>query len=276
MRYDSEDRGDKEMRVLLIGALLILFVGGFFMVRLFFSDGEKKASDTISSNEEKNDHLSISPDIVRQKIINHEPIKFLDIRPAEAFAEKHIPGSVSVPISAIESYPAEANDILVIVYSASDLQSLEAAKNTVAHSSLTAFFLEGGFENWESNNNQTISVGDPRSFVDQSKVVFIGSGDVLKLIAAQNADIVLLDVQSKANYEKVHIKNAKNIPLDELEKRITEIPSNKNIIVYGENELASFRAGVRLNDLNIFTAKTLSGNLNLLKESNLPLEPEQK
>jgi len=95
----------------------------------------------------------------------------------------------------------------------------------------------------------------------------------LKLMNDPVSDLEIIDVQSETNFGRAHIKNAKNIPLDQLERRAKEIPSNTPLVVYGENEFASFQAGVRFADLNIFTAKTLSGNQNLSPESGLPLEP---
>jgi rhodanese-related sulfurtransferase len=46
-------------------------------------------------------------------------------------------------------------------------------------------------------------------------------------------DIVLLDVRSKAEYQKEHLLNSLWIPLSELRIRLGEIPQNKTVYIYG-------------------------------------------
>lgn len=276
--YSKNNHDEQDSRALVIGAVLILLVGGYFIVRaVFFSNSDeevKKDSTSLSEEIEKNKKITITPDIVRQKLINNEPIKFIDLRTADAFATEHIPNSVLLSTTALSTYVPDPNDILVIVYGEDDIQTYEIAKNIITERSLTAFFIEGGYEGWKRTSNQTISQGDPNSFIDQSKIVYIGAPELLKLMNNPESNLVIIDVQSKANFERVHIQNAINIPLNELEKRSKEIPANTPLVVYGENEFVSFQAGVRLADLNVFTAKTLSGNKNLTSESGLSLEPK--
>lgn len=45
-------------------------------------------------------------------------------------------------------------------------------------------------------------------------------------------NVFLIDVRTKNEYDFMHIKNAVNIPVDELKERVTEIPEEKNIMVY--------------------------------------------
>ncbi|MFZ3031959.1 MAG: rhodanese-like domain-containing protein, partial [Candidatus Moraniibacteriota bacterium] len=118
-----------------------------------------------------------------------------------------------------------------------------------------------------------LSRGDPSSFLDQSKITYITPAEALKALANTDANYFLLDVQSAQNYQKKHLKGSVNIPLAELERRSKEIPAGRNILVYGESELSSFQGGVRLADLNVFTARTLSGNDHLKPESGFFLEP---
>lgn len=48
---------------------------------------------------------------------------------------------------------------------------------------------------------------------------------------------VLIDIKSKYEYKKSHIKGFKNIPLEKLLKRIDELPLEKEIIIIGKNKL---------------------------------------
>ena len=192
---------------------------------------------------------------------------------AFSFAYPHILQAWKKAGAEISLFSPLKDELLVIVYAQSDTRSLEVAKNILAQKSFSAFFLQGGFEAWKKNNNQTISQGDPNSFVDQSKITYLSASDLLKFLSANDPNLVILDVQSEANFARVHLKHALHIPLDQLEKRISEVPRAGIIVVYGETDLMSFQAGVRLSDLNIFSARTLSGNSNLVPTSGLPLEP---
>jgi rhodanese-related sulfurtransferase len=94
-----------------------------------------------------------------------------------------------------------------------------------------------------------------------------------KLLNEKSPTLFVLDIGQSENYKKRHIVGAVNIPLEELERRVREIPAGRQIVVYGENDVVSFQGGVILSDLGIFTAQTLSGNKYLAPESGLPFEP---
>lgn len=268
--------GNKDSRAVVIGGILILLVGGYMLFRQFYGEKPEGTSSETSDPQTTREETAvptISAEVVRQKILNGDKVRFLDLRGEESFKTEHIPHSLLLSPAALGTYTPLSGELSVVIFSSKDAPGLEIIKNTLRQKSSKLFLLEGGFEQWKKEGNQTIVLGDPNSFIDQSKVTYITSGEVANLLSSGNQDFFILDVQSEQNYQRKHIKGAKNIPFDQLEKRSGEIPPAKNIIVYGESELASFQGGVRLSDLNIFTAKTLSGNAHLQKDSPLPLEP---
>ena len=58
----------------------------------------------------------------------------------------------------------------------------------------------------------------------------IGREHLLERLAG--GDVVLVDVRPEAEYEAGHIKGAKSIPLDELERRLAELPPDAEIVAY--------------------------------------------
>ena len=48
----------------------------------------------------------------------------------------------------------------------------------------------------------------------------------------QRAEVTLLDVRPKAEYEAGHIPNAMSVPLDELKRHIAKLPKNREIVAY--------------------------------------------
>lgn len=262
----------RDIRALIIGGVLIMAVGGYFISRtIFFSENNANIPATQKQKMSQNVPL-VSPDVLSQKIHQGENIRLIDARSPESFEREHLPKSISAPLSTLAALPEDEKTLSVIILSGDDDQALEVATNILENTSISYVFLKGGFSAWKESGYPTVSVGDPNSFLDQSKVSYISPDDLKKIFQENPSAISLLDVQEPEQYATRHIKGAINIPLKQLEKRIGEVSSGKIIVVYGENELASFQGGVRLFDLNIFTARTLTGNNNLSLVSGFPLE----
>lgn len=263
----------KNMQVISIGMASILLVGVFFIGKSFWNNSGEEDSGTYNSPDSADAPVrqTITPSDLQAKLARHEKVMLLDIRSEEQFALKHIPQSRSFPSENLINFQKEEGPLLVIIGSSSSPDANELAEGVLKSKNIEAWFLAGGFEEWSGKGYPVISSGDPSDFVDQSKVTFITKENLIPLIGASN--IVILDTQSEENYKRKHIKGVVHITLDELEKRTGDIPPGKDLIVYGENEMESFRAGVRLFDLNFFTVKTLRGNDHLKTGSPLPLEP---
>jgi rhodanese-related sulfurtransferase/DNA-binding HxlR family transcriptional regulator len=58
----------------------------------------------------------------------------------------------------------------------------------------------------------------------------IGREDLVEMLA--RGDVVLVDVRPEAEYEAGHIEGAKSIPLEELERRLAELPPDAEIVAY--------------------------------------------
>jgi len=271
--FHRNDRQDK--KALLIGTTLVLFVGVYFIGRSFFWKNQDVSLPPVGPavvDNNKETIALIAPDVLSKKIQSGEKVALVDIRTESAFGAEHIAHSLSVPIGSLQNFSPEKDESVVIVYSVVDEDLFETAKNLLAQKSFPYFFLKGGIEGWKGISAPLVSGGDPKSFLDQSKVTSIGP-DVLKKMQSEKTPLFILDVQSGEDYKKKHLVGAVNIPLTELEKRSGEIPAGQQIVVYGENDMVSFQGGVRLSDLGIFTARTLSGNKYLSSDSGLSLEP---
>src|SRR5688572_29560462 len=48
----------------------------------------------------------------------------------------------------------------------------------------------------------------------------------------RNGEVVLLDVRPRVEYETGHLPDAVSIPVDEMERRLSELPPNKPIVAY--------------------------------------------
>jgi rhodanese-related sulfurtransferase len=127
------------------------------------------------------------------------------------------------------------------------------------------FYLSGGFTEWKDENNGTASAGDPSSFSDQAKVNFI-KGDDLKKAIDNNEDLLIIDLRKEAAFSGGHIKNAINIYLGDLEKRRSEIPLGKKVVLVDNDGLWAFQGAVRLFDAGVFNVFALSEGLDAWKQ----------
>jgi rhodanese-related sulfurtransferase len=86
---------------------------------------------------------------------------------------------------------------------------------------------------------QYIKPKDPRNY---TSVKVAESYDLIK----QNKDLYILDVRTRNEYTMGHLRNAKNIPLGDIDRRLSKIPRKRKVLVYCQNGARSVRAIRRL------------------------------
>ena len=80
----------------------------------------------------------------------------------------------------------------------------------------------------------------------------------------------IVDIRSSEDYAKGHISGAKNLPIDDLEKRRLEI-TEKKVVVVGNSELQEFQAAVRMNDMLLVSPFVLKGAMPQWEQKGFPL-----
>jgi rhodanese-related sulfurtransferase/predicted transcriptional regulator len=66
----------------------------------------------------------------------------------------------------------------------------------------------------------------------------IGRADLLERL--ERGDIVLVDVRPEQEYAAGHIEGARSIPLEELERRLAELPRDEEIVAYCRGPFCAF------------------------------------
>jgi rhodanese-related sulfurtransferase len=87
----------------------------------------------------------------------------------------------------------------------------------------------------------------------------------------EKKDLQLIDVRTAAEYADGHLAKAKLIPLQELEKRLTEIDEGKPILLYCRSGHRSGNALKILHGKGYTQAKHMEGGLNAWKAAGLPI-----
>lgn len=256
-----DEQRKKEVPALFVGFGLIMIVIGYFAWKNLAIPEAAPAAISVSEQEVRLPTIPV--EAAAKKFFSADKTAvFLDIRSADAFAQVHIPRSVSIPADHLSQYSPKPEAESIIVWAAADKQSMKSVMDILDRKGAPYAFIDGGIEGWVNAGGQAITIGNRTSFIDQSKVTLVSLEEWKALLENTDAPSVAIDVRSRAAFAKSHIKNSINIPLAELETSSSEIPRGKNIALIGETDAETFQAAVRLFDLNIFVAKALDGSFN--------------
>jgi len=104
----------------------------------------------------------------------------------------------------------------------------------------------------------------------------MGGGSITTLQATllMNKNALVLDVRPAADYEKGHMLNARNVPLADLESRVTEFEKHKTkpVLVVCDGGNQSTRAAAILRKKGFEQVAVLGGGLGAWQQAGLPLE----
>ncbi len=258
------------MLPIFIGLFLIILVIIISFARpyIFPSKEEVVVKKTSGTGEKENKSKQILSKDLADKIAKNEELTVIDIRDMETFYAEHIIDSLNVPSSDLAEAIAslDKNKTYVFVDDVQDPQISELVGKVLPENGINnAYYLVGGFYAWRNQGNRTISDGDPTSFTEQSKVKYIKTDDLKKMLD-ENQDIYIIDVRKPNAFSEGHIKNAVNIFLNDLEKKRNDLPMGKKIVVYDNDGLWAFKAATRLFDLGVFNVVALSDGFNAWKE----------
>jgi rhodanese-related sulfurtransferase len=238
---------------------IILVAISFVGKSIFFHMSTPDLSTITGRDATTKKYPTLPADALRLKISKGDPIDIIDIRPEAFYTDGHIPFSRRMDMADLSGYtPSKPDATIILIALADDTVSMEQANATLKNASVQYAFLEGGLASWQAINGNLVSVGDPNSAIDRAKVSFKTAEETKNILAGANKNFfAILDTRSASAYQNGHIPGAINIPLDELEKRIGDIPAGRQIIAYGANDVDSFRSAVRLYDLNVFSPSAI-------------------
>lgn len=249
---------------LIVGFGLIILIAIFTIFKPFSHTGNNKGQNNASQlSQDSSSAKQISSEDLLKKIQAKEPVDIIDVRSSDEFQKEHLLDSQNIPADNFINYSGnlDKNKSYVIVDNGSGDAGLTLAENLAQKEFKNAYYLTGGFSAWKNKLNPTVSAGDPNSFVDQSKVNYLNSGQLKEMMQTES-NLYIIDVRKNDAYAQGHLKGAINIFLDDLEKRRREIPLGKKIIIYDSDGLWAFQGAVRLFDMNILNVYALSDGYN--------------
>jgi len=158
---------------------------------------------------------------VHERVCEHCLI--LDVRPKEAFAAAHIPGSINIPLG--HNLPTWAGwvlpydrPILIVPDDPADVPEVVTHLLRVGFDEVQGY-LEGGLAEWETHgfalgHLQTCSVHD------------------LSIKLRKGADHpFVLDVRTESEWDSGHIEGALHIHGGKLQERMSDVPQDRHVFV---------------------------------------------
>ena len=83
--------------------------------------------------------------------------------------------------------------------------------------------------------------------------------------------VFLLDVRTQAEWDEAHVPNAVLIPLDELESRLSEVPSDQEVVVMCRSGNRSLTATELLRENGFKQTQSLSGGIGVWAANGFPV-----
>ncbi len=151
----------------------------------------------------------------------------VDVRPANAFAAEHIPGTLNVPLgSSFTTWAGSLlpydRDLYLLVDSECDNCEAIALQNLslIGLDRVAGTFDSGVLAEWRDR-------GRPLGSIKQCDVADVG-----RVIG--QSDVVVVDVRKRSEWSAGHLpgESIRNIPLQELSQRLGELPAGKRIVVH--------------------------------------------
>ena len=180
----------------------------------------------------KGHYASVSADYMKQQIDKKADLVIIDARPKRTKYDKgHIPGAISIPHSQFEALKAQLpqDKAKLLVFYCGGFKcklSHKSAAKAMAMGYTNVKVFAAGYPAWKtlvaSAAPMQIKAGQEEGSIDI---------DLFKKIMAQNpGSIMLIDVRDKDEFQTGSLHTAINIPVDELEAKISTLPLDKPIV----------------------------------------------
>lgn len=184
--------------------------------------------------KEAGHYASVSSEYVKKQQDSGTDMLLVDSRPKKTkFDKGHIPGAVSIPDSEFEQMtgqlPQDKNKLLVFYCEGYQCKlSHKSAQRAIALGYTNVKVHSAGYPEWVEKFGDAGNVKKAAAKLKSGKEE--GSIDIVefeKIIKENPESIFLVDVRDADEFAKGSPKTAVNIPVDQLKKRIAELPADK-------------------------------------------------
>jgi rhodanese-related sulfurtransferase len=163
----------------------------------------------------------------------------IDLRPKKLIEQGHLPKAVEVAESGIDSMKEQFPKFkaaAIILYDQDGDTGLakEAYKKISDWGYKQVSVLAGGYQGWEKAGKQ-VAKGPVETKINYVRKLMPGEVELAvfkEAVENPSKGWVVLDVRGKSEAAAGALPNTLNIPLDELEQRLADIPKDKQIVIH--------------------------------------------
>jgi hydroxyacylglutathione hydrolase len=183
----------------------------------------------------------------------------LDTRAPEVFAKGFIPNSINIGLDGNfamwvgELIPDIKQQILLITDKGREEEAIIRLSRVGYDFAIG--YLEGGLEAWKNEARE----------IDQVERL-----SALELEQLYASNPLIIDIRKKSEFDSEHILNAVNIPLNELNNRFFELPSDKPFIMHCGGGYRSMIAASILKSRGYHDFKDVEGGMDAIAKTSIP------
>ncbi|MGB5653171.1 MAG: rhodanese-like domain-containing protein, partial [Robiginitalea sp.] len=202
----------------------------------------------------------LSPDAF-EAAANETGALVLDTRDASDFMKGFIPNSINIGLDGSfaqwvgEMIPDVKQAILLVTDA--DMEEEAVTRLSRVGYDNTLGFLAGGFETWKKSGKEYETTGR----VTVEEVVAQYESGTLPLV---------IDVRKKSEFDSEHLIDALNIPLNEINQHLAQIPKEKPFLLHCAGGYRSMIAASILKQRGWDNFADIIGGFEELKETSLP------
>jgi rhodanese-related sulfurtransferase len=163
----------------------------------------------------------------------------IDTRDLASAQKGHIQGAINIPAKALlaekNQFPLDHKAYIVLYSQGTDLDRLAPlVKEITSWGYQRTFVLDGGYQGWLAQNGpiQKDMVRTRIFYLPRPHPGEITGDEFMNIVRNQPKDKLVLDVRTRAETAGGILPGAMNIPVDELQAHLSELPKDKEIITH--------------------------------------------
>ncbi|MFC1884455.1 rhodanese-like domain-containing protein [Thermodesulfobacteriota bacterium] len=166
-------------------------------------------------------------------------IVLIDARGPEEAKKGHIQGAVAISLKNIvkekNQFPLDRKAYIVIYDNTTNLAGIgPVVKEITGWGYKNVFVLDNGYSGWTSRKG-AIQKGSARTkifYLPRPHPGEIVGDEFVNIVRTKPADTLILDVRTQSEASLGMIDGAVNIPVDELQARLNELPKDKELVAH--------------------------------------------
>lgn len=191
-------------------------------------------------------------------LANETNALILDTRVPEEFAKGFIPNSINIGLDGnfamwVGELITDIKQEILIVADKGREEEAIIRLSRVGYDHAIGY-LEGGFEAWAASGREVDSVD--RMTAEEFAVAY-----------AENP--VIIDVRKRSEFDSEHVVNAENIPLNELNALMSEVPKDKSFLVYCAGGYRSMIAASILKSRGYHNFRDVIGGFGAIRKTDV-------